>query len=118
MNFQRKMINRRYDIKLDMPYEEFGKRPIVSTNMRVRKKPKDVFVIKFNDCTKVYAVSDKSRPCSECPMHINYQGKGGCGLYRRVAEYDITVCACSYVGSRKGMSNIGFVDMDTLLEGL
>lgn len=87
--------------------------------MDVRKKPKDVFVIKFNDCTKVYAVSDKYRSCLKCPLRIKDIAKEAvcCGLKHKV-EYNITVGACTYVGYAKGMSNIGFVDMDTIMEDL
>lgn len=119
MNFLRKMINRNYDIKLNMPYEEFGKHPVY-TNMDVRKKPKDVFVIKFNDCTKVYAVvPNKSRTCSECPLRIKDIAELPlcCGLKHKVV-YNSTVGACTYVGYVKGMPNIGFIDMDTILEDL
>ena len=118
MNFLRKMTNRDYDIKLDMNYEEFGKHPVY-TNINARKKPKDVFVIKFNDCTKVYAVSSGYRSCLECPLRIKdiAKEKVCCGLKHKV-EYNITVGACTYVGYEKGMSNIKFVDMDTIMEGL
>jgi hypothetical protein len=40
-----------------------------------------------------------------------------CGLKHNV-EYNITVGACTYVGYEKGMSNIKFVDMDTIMEDL
>lgn len=118
MNFLRKMINRDYDIKLDMPYAEFGKHPVY-TNMDVRKEPKDVFVIKFNDCRKVYAVSDKYRPCSECPMRIKDMVKSGlfCGLKYRVG-YNTTVGVCTHVGFMKGIQHCGLIDMDTILEDL
>lgn len=118
MNFLRKMINRDYDLKLNMSYEEFGKHPVY-TNIDVRKKPKDVFVIKFNDCTKVYAVSSKYRSCSECPLSVKDIAKAPlcCGLKHKV-EFNITVGACTYVGFVKGMSHIGFVDMDSIMENL
>lgn len=118
MNFLRKMINRDYDLKLDMSYEEFGKHPVY-TNTDARKKPKDVFVIKFKDCTKVYAVSSKNRPCSECPLSIKDIAKGPlcCGLKYKV-EYNITVRACTHVGFIKGVTNAGFTDMDTIMENL
>ena len=118
MNFWRKMVNRDYDLKMNMSYDEFGKHPVY-TNMDVRKKPKDVFVIKFNDCTKVYAVSDKYRSCLECPLRIKgiAKEKVCCGLKYKVG-FDITVGACTRVGFTKGMSNIGFIDMDSIMEDL
>ena len=118
MNFLRKMINRDYDLKLDMSYEEFGKHPVY-TNMDARKKPKDVFVIKFNDCTKVYAVSSGYRSCLECPLRIKdiAKEKVCCGLKYKV-EFNITVCACTHVGFMKGRPNTGFIDMDSIMEDL
>lgn len=119
MNFLRKMINRKYDLKLNMSYEEFGKHPIY-TKTDVRKKPKDVFVIKFNDCTKVYAVvSNKCRTCSECPLRIKDIAELSlcCGLKYKVG-FNTTVGACTYVGYAKGVNICSFTDMDTILEDL
>lgn len=40
MNFLRKMVNRDYDLKLDMSYEEFGKHPVYTHTWMSERNPK------------------------------------------------------------------------------
>ena len=121
MNFFRKMVNRKYDIKLDIPFSEFRKNPI-KYSMAVRSKPRDLFVIKFKGCTKAYRVVDEHTSCSVCPMYIQdpelvMEGPNCCGL-KHIVECNITVSACTHIGLTKKGHPIGLVSMDDIMEEL
>lgn len=123
MNFFRKMVNRDYDIKLDIPFSEFRKNPI-KYSMDVRSKPKDLFVVKFKDCTKVYKICGEHMACKQCPLSIAGDDSlpgvylpEVCGLVHRL-EYNMIINACTHVGVTKQAHPCGFVSLDEVMEDL
>ena len=118
MNFFRKMVNRDYDIKLDIPFSEFRKKSI-KYSMDVRSKPKDLFVIKFKDCTKVYKICEEYMSCQQCPLALSGDDylPGVCSLVHRL-EYNMTINACTHVGVTKRAHPCGFVSLDDVMEEL
>lgn len=114
----KRLFHPKYDIQLEMTYEEFLSRrypALFCVNHINERRHDNTFVIKFNDCTKEYAITQNNAGrCAVCPFNRD-------GLCSLMYAYEIIPLRraelCKYAELVKDRP-CGFTEIETLMEEL